>query len=410
MAYDPATELWTRRADMPMAREGFSACVVDGKIYAIGGCKEDWQASAYRLVEVYDPSANTWTRKSDMPTERWSLDACVVDGRIHAIGGCSNGLQASTANEVYDPVTDSWSRKSPLQQKRLGHFIGLVGNKVYAIGGHYPNLNMVSKTEEYDTGLTVVPSPDFNGDGKVDIQDLLRLIESWGQNDPSVDIAPPPFGDGVVDKKDLEVLMSYWGQEIPDPALIAYWRLDEDEGVIAADSAGVNNGVLVGNPMWQPVGGKLAGALQLDGVGACVSTPFVCDPSRCAFSVFAWVKGGAPGQTLISQTGGADWLAVDTQKGRLMTGLSAPAGRFPAKPLVSECVIMDDAWHRVGFVWDGSNRILYVDGVEVAKDTQASRAKSTGGLYIGAGSSLTAGTFWSSLIDDVRIYERAVRP
>jgi hypothetical protein len=31
-------------------------------------------------------------------------------------------------------------------------------------------------------------------------------------------------------------------------------------------------------------------------------------------------------------------------------------------------------------------------------------------LYIGAGASLTPGTFWSGLIDDVRIYDRAVKP
>jgi hypothetical protein len=32
------------------------------------------------------------------------------------------------------------------------------------------------------------------------------------------------------------------------------------------------------------------------------------------------------------------------------------------------------------------------------------------GLYIGAGSELMPGTFWSGLIDDVRIYDRAVKP
>jgi hypothetical protein len=32
-----------------------------------------------------------------------------------------------------------------------------------------------------------VPIVDFNGDGTVDSSDLLRLIESWGQDDPAVD-------------------------------------------------------------------------------------------------------------------------------------------------------------------------------------------------------------------------------
>jgi hypothetical protein len=37
-------------------------------------------------------------------------------------------------------------------------------------------------------------------------------------------------------------------------------------------------------------------------------------------------------------------------------------------------------------------------------------AGSTGGLYIGADKSLEGGSFWSGLIDDVRIYDRAVSP
>jgi hypothetical protein len=76
-------------------------------------------------------------------------------------------------------------------------------------------------------------------------------------------------------------------------------------------------------------------------------------------------------------------------------------------------VIIDGDWHRVGFVWDDPYRTLYVDDVEVAKDQddQVARLKSSGrGLYIGAGKSLEAGSFWSGLIDDVRVYDRAITP
>jgi Tol biopolymer transport system component len=65
----------------------------------------------------------------------------------------------------------------------------------------------------------IIPNVDFNGDGKVDIKDLEILIGYWGQNEPSVNIAPRPFGDGVVNVKDLEVLMSYWGQKVQRPTL-----------------------------------------------------------------------------------------------------------------------------------------------------------------------------------------------
>jgi len=64
----------------------------------------------------------------------------------------------------------------------------------------------------------------------------------------------------------------------------------------------------------------------------------------------------------------------------------------------------------VGLTWDGTTRILYVDDVEVARDTQAGLGGSVGGLHIGAGSNLAADSFWSGLVDDVRIYDRAIVP
>jgi hypothetical protein len=255
----------------------------------------------------------------------------------------------------------------------------------------------------------ILPVVDFNEDKKVDIQDLLRLIESWGKDDPTVDVGPMPWGDGVVDAKDLEVLMRYWGQEVPDPALIAHWKLDEASGLIAADSAGNNPATLLGNPAWQPGAGKVQGALRLDGTDDALLAPYILDPSKTPFSVFLWVKGGAPGQVLLSQTEGANWLRADPAGGKLQTELNEP-GRNALKNLQSSAAITDGLWHRVGLVWDGSNRILYVDDVEVARGPQGKMPDGPGGLHIGTDSVLTPGTFWFGLIDDVRIYDRAVVP
>jgi hypothetical protein len=51
-----------------------------------------------------------------------------------------------------------------------------------------------------------------------------------------------------------------------------------------------------------------------------------------------------------------------------------------------------------------------VDDVLVAEDKQANLQGSDSGLYIGTGKAAESGTYWSGLIDDVRIYNRAVRP
>ncbi len=255
--------------------------------------------------------------------------------------------------------------------------------------------------------VSISPVVDFNGDEIVDVQDLLQLIEAWGTDDPLCDIGPFAWGDGIVDRADLDVLMSYWGQEIPSPFLIGHWKLDEAEGIIAFDSAGTSDGVAVGDPVWQPAGGKLGGALELDGVDDCVTVEYVCDPSESPFSVFVWVKGGTPSQTILSQVGGVNWLMADAS-GFLMTELTS--GGRSARLLYSDAIITDGVWHRVGFAWDGSNRSLYADGVLVAEDTQSGLAACAGGLQIGCGKDMAPGSFWSGLMDDVRIYYRVVEP
>ncbi len=261
------------------------------------------------------------------------------------------------------------------------------------------------------SALGAIPAElvDFNQDFKVDMQDFSEFARHWREYEPSVDIIPAPNGDGVVDVKDLAILLECWLKETRLPfGLVAYWKLDETEGLAAHDRAGTYEGALHGDPLWQPTSGKVKGALQFDGVDDYVSTPFILDPAEGAFSVFAWVKGGGPEQAIISQARGVNWLAAGTSQGKLMTELKA-AGRF-GTPLFSEAVIIDGDWHRVGLTWDGSTRTLFVDNVEVAKGTQGTLAGSQGGLYIGAGKNLEAGSFWSGLIDDVKIYDRAVTP
>jgi hypothetical protein len=308
---------------------------------------------------------------------------------------------------MYDPDTDIWTIEGDAPFLRASFSASVVNNRIYVIGGTDRPHPCPATSTVYELTVSGQP-PDFNGDGTVDIKDLLRLIESWGQDDPLVDIAPPPFGDGIVDALDLELLMSYWKQPIDDPTLIAHWALDEVEGAVAYDSAGVNDAIVLGEPVWQPEGGKIDGALAFDGIDDYVSTDPVLSPSDGVFSVVTWVKGGAPGQVVLSQAGAANWLCVDSAGGCLMTELK-DSGRGGA-PLLSQTSITDGTWHRIGFVWDGSHRTLYVDDVVVAEDTQDGLESSRNGLYFGVGSTISPNTFWSGLIDDIRIYNRVVHP
>jgi len=193
-----------------------------------------------------------------------------------------------------------------------------------------------------------------------------------------------------------------------DFTVAAYWELDESAGNVAHDSNGSSHATLSGGPAWQPAAGKLGGALQFDGVDDYVSTPFVLNPSAGSFSVFAWVKDGAAGQVILSQQNVANWLMADASDGTLSTELKG-SGRT-GKPLKSPVVITDGEWHRVGLTSDGTSRILYVDNVQAAKDSQSALIGGTAGLYLGAGSTLAPATFWSGLIDDVCLYNKVIKP
>ena len=192
-----------------------------------------------------------------------------------------------------------------------------------------------------------------------------------------------------MDEQDLNLLAEYLLKELQP---VAHWKMDETEG------------------------GKVSGALQFDGRDDYVSTPSILDPAKCSFSVFAWIKGGGPGQVVVSQRDAIDgrntqtgsaWLWADSSYGRLITRLMHP----PFDPLLSEAVITDGQWHHVGLVYDleGLRRYLYVDGAQIAGDTNpVGGVGSNGGLYFGASKTLDTASFWSGLIDDVRIYDEVL--
>jgi len=259
--------------------------------------------------------------------------------------------------------------------------------------------------------MVLAKRADLNDDWKVDFSDFAVLGACWNTDDLRGDIGPAPRPDGAVDVRDLGLMGEYWLTEIPDPAMLAHWRLDETEGSIAYDSAGDYDNSLNGGPIWQPAGGKVGGALLFDGINDYISTPYVLNPATGPFSVFAWTKGGAPGRVIISQANGEIWLGADNSYGKLLTSLKDVGSSTPG--VVSEFVITDGEWHRAGFVWDGGRRHLYADDAEVAADSSNLPRKLVSYysiLYIGAGKSREAGSFWSGLIDDIKIYNRAITP
>ena len=157
--YDPATNNWTKKADMPTARELLSTSVVNGKIYAIGGRIDKVlhpggpnRAGVTRSIEIptveaYDPLTDTWTQKADMPTLSAQLSTCAVNGKIYVIG-------YSTVEE-YDPVTDEWTKWTRKGDIPTGGVLSttVVNEKIYVVIMRGDGVGGLSTVEEYDPGM-----------------------------------------------------------------------------------------------------------------------------------------------------------------------------------------------------------------------------------------------------------------
>jgi N-acetylneuraminic acid mutarotase len=138
--YDPSTNTWTQKADMPTKRYHLSTAVVDGKIYAIGGNTKftsmlTKQVTSLPTVEVYDPATDTWTARADAPLLIDSSSASVVDGKIYVFGNWVAN-KATAMVQMYNPATDTWSAKADMPSRRGKLSTNVVNGKIYAVAGY----------------------------------------------------------------------------------------------------------------------------------------------------------------------------------------------------------------------------------------------------------------------------------
>ena len=113
----------------------YSATVLDGKIYALGG---RWSGTGeLTLVEVYDPEMDSWTAAPPLQTARGGFAALTVDGKIYALGGevLSGENQALTSVEVFDPEKAAWESGPDLPLPLHGVPAVNVDGVIYVLGG-----------------------------------------------------------------------------------------------------------------------------------------------------------------------------------------------------------------------------------------------------------------------------------
>jgi len=158
--YDPRTDKWTKKSNMPKGMYATSGSAMGGKIYVIAGSLNDKRGIGYGFnhssVLEYDPVTDTWTEKTGIPKWISGLSTCVLNGKVYAIGGykkTSREFQPFSIVAEYHPATDTW-RKSGMPTARAYLSASVVNGRIYAIGGLVFDPDTKKKVttivEEYD--------------------------------------------------------------------------------------------------------------------------------------------------------------------------------------------------------------------------------------------------------------------
>jgi PKD repeat protein len=193
--------------------------------------------------------------------------------------------------------------------------------------------------------------------------------------------------------------------------LVAAYGFEESSGAGVTDASGNGNNGTISGAATRAATGRFGKALSFDGTSALVT---VNDSASLelttAMTLEAWVY--------LTVTG-PDWQSVvfkpidASSISYVLQGVSQPS-KAPSlgtsvgsANLLAPTALPTNAWSHLAATYDGATMTLYVNGQRVASRAQTGvMGTSTQALTIG-GNSLF-GAYWTGLIDEVRIYNRAL--
>jgi len=193
-----------------------------------------------------------------------------------------------------------------------------------------------------------------------------------------------------------------------DDGLVSRWTLDGHLSDVIAD----NDGTFLGGGVSYDAGWS-GEAVSFDGsddrvVAGSIGVPVGSAPR----TISAWVKhdttsgdhyiaGWGPGGGAGQDPDGTSFYLNTYDDNLRLVGIGRDLA--PAAP------VQPGRWYHMAASYDGAAARLYLNGIEVANGNMAYNTFSTD-VFIGTRASLLAPCFFDGLIDDVRIWDRALDP
>ncbi len=163
--YDPSTDAWTQKADLPgVGRFSAVGFAINGKGYIGTGNNSSGSGnSPLKDFWEYDPTTDTWTQKADFGgSPRGSAVGFSIDDK----GYVGTGTDAGKIDFwEYNPNLDTWTQKADFEGSPRGGAVGFsIDNKGYVGTGRDNSFSLVNDFWEYDPITdTWTRKADFKG-------------------------------------------------------------------------------------------------------------------------------------------------------------------------------------------------------------------------------------------------------
>jgi hypothetical protein len=419
-SYDPQTDTWRTEKQLPRPRNWPVAWVSHGRIY-VGGL----QYGSH--IDYYDPAKDSWIAEGNLPENKGVADAVVLNDKVYVIGGrnssstYSNKVFAADLNASMEGVYDLYRKDgdapvgTPLVQAEVADG-AITTDKLNEQILKYLKPEITSQPQAQTVYEDSNVSFSVSAEGKyLSYQWKKDGSDLTGETNATLNItdANATLHDGnysvvvgndfgTVESNKVEVQIS----DVLLNGLVGWWKFDEGSGTVAYDSSGNgNDGSLTNGPTW--TAGKIGGALSFDGLNDFVYVPSIRSVNGGGVTFAVWIKpthfdsidyphiiSGAG----VSFHGAGPAYIPSNNKGRVGLYL----GGSSAGEVFTRVVPLLD-WSHITAISNGTNYQIFWNGVLEQQSSQVTGQVGNSSIMIGS----EANT-WLGLIDDVRIYNRAL--
>jgi len=194
----------------------------------------------------------------------------------------------------------------------------------------------------------------------------------------------------------------------PAGGLVAAYSFDEGSGTIVTDSSGSGNTGVISGAGWSD-DAKFGKALAFDGIDDWVT---IDDAAALDLSASMTLEAWVYPTEALSQRNWATviikeavyFLYANTSIDTPSTGISLNGNQ----ELYGTQTLPSNIWAHLAGTYDGEQLRLFIDGVEVASMTQTGDFETSDNPLRIGGNSVWNDEFFPGLIDEIRIYDRAL--